>query len=64
MQLPDVAMPRAVSKGATVLREREADVIAAKQAVDEAQKAIAAAATEDRALLADALDAVPNTITK
>lgn len=33
------------------------DVVAAKKAVDDAQKAIASALSDDRALLADALDA-------
>lgn len=57
MQLPDVAMPRAVSKAVALLHEREADVLSARKAVEQAQQVIPLALGEDRALLADALDA-------
>lgn len=55
--IPDVAVPRAVAKAAATVRDREADVAAAKAAIQEANRAIEQALSEDRALLAEALDA-------
>jgi hypothetical protein len=54
--LPD-KQPRAVSKAATVVANREQDVAAAQERVQQTQRAIEAAVIEDRQLLADALDA-------
>jgi hypothetical protein len=57
IELPDLAVPRPVAKAASVVSDRESDVATAKQAVDAAKQTIEQARTDDRALLADALDA-------
>jgi hypothetical protein len=57
IELPQVAMPRRVAAAAKTLAAREVDADAARQAVQEASAAIELARVEDRALLADALDA-------
>jgi hypothetical protein len=54
--LPDLA-PRPVARAASTLAEREHDVVGAREAVEQAKAAIQQAASQDRALLADALDA-------
>jgi hypothetical protein len=56
IELPDLVVPRPIAKAASVVREREADVKAARASGEEAKQAVQAAAGEDRALLADALD--------
>jgi hypothetical protein len=55
--LPDIAVPKAVQKAAGVVRDREADVAAAKQAIEDATRAVTAAIVRDREAAADALDA-------
>jgi hypothetical protein len=56
IQLPEVAVPKKVSSAAALVVEREADVKAARETVEEAKTAISAAVAEDRAAYADALD--------
>jgi hypothetical protein len=57
IELPEIAMPKPVEKAAAVVRDREADVAAAKAQIEAANIAIQHAVVEDRALFADALDA-------
>jgi hypothetical protein len=56
IELPEFGQPRPVAQAAALLRDRETDRAAAREAVEQAKRAISTAMSEDRARYADALD--------
>jgi hypothetical protein len=57
IELPDLAQPKAVTRAAQLVRDREADVARAREAVEQAKASIQTAMVADRNAYADALDA-------